>query len=371
MKIPLLDLSAQYQTIAPELEETLVGVARSGRYILGPEVEGLEQELAGYCGTAAAVGVSSGSDALLIALMALEVGPGDEVITTPYTFFATVGAISRLGARPVFADIDPGTFNLDSAQVAAVITPCTKAIIPVHLYGQCADMSTLLEVAGQIPFIEDAAQAIGAEHRGKRAGSFGLCGTLSFFPSKNLGAMGDGGMVVTNNEDLAKKLRILRNHGSQPKYYHQLIGGNFRLDAIHAAVLRVKLRHLDHWTQQRQANAALYRQLFDHHGLLGQITLPLEKENRHIYNQFVIRVPAPRRDALRTHLASQGIGTEIYYPLPLHLQPCFASLGLQPGAFPESERAAQETIALPIYPELKPADQEVVVESIADFFVGG
>jgi dTDP-4-amino-4,6-dideoxygalactose transaminase len=370
VKVPLLDLTAQYQSIAPELEAALLGIARSGRYILGPEVEALEQELARYCGTAAAVGVSSGSDALLIALMALEVGPGDEVITTPYTFFATAGAISRMGARPVFADIDPATYNIDPARVASAITPRTKAIIAVHLYGQCADMTAILAAAGPIPVIEDAAQAIGAEHLGGRAGGFGWCGTLSFFPSKNLGTLGDGGMVVASDQNLAEKLRILRNHGSQPKYYHPMIGGNFRLDAIHAAVLRVKLPHLDDWTRQRQANAALYREIFARHGLLGQVTLPTEKESRHIYNQFVIRVEASRRDALRAYLTDHRVGSEIYYPLPLHLQPCFASLGLRPGTFPHSERAAQETIALPIYPELKPAGQEYVVERIAGFFAG-
>jgi dTDP-4-amino-4,6-dideoxygalactose transaminase len=240
----------------------------------------------------------------------------------------------------------------------------------VHLYGQCADMTAILAAAGPIPVIEDAAQAIGAEHHGKRAGGFGWCGALSFFPSKNLGTLGDGGMVVASDQKLVEKLRILRNHGSQPKYYHPLIGGNFRLDAIHAAVLRVKLPHLDDWTRQRQANAALYREIFARHGLLGQVTLPLEKESRHIYNQFVIRVEASRRDALRTYLTEHRVGAEIYYPLPLHLQPCFASLGLQPGTFPHSERAARETIALPIYPELKSAEQEYVVECIADFFAG-
>jgi dTDP-4-amino-4,6-dideoxygalactose transaminase len=300
--------------------------------------------------------------------MALRVGPGDEVVTTPYTFFATVGAISRLGARPVFVDINQRNFNLDPEQLANAISERTKAIIPVHLFGQCADMTRLMEVAGNIPVIEDAAQAIGSEHAGRRAGSMGLCGTLSFFPSKNLGGMGDGGMVVTQDNTFADQLRILRNHGSKPKYYHPLIGGNFRLDAIQAAVLRVKLRYLDDWTAQRQQNAARYRELFARYRLLDQVTLPFEQGDRHIYNQFVIRVHQSQRDALRNHLQHHGIGSEVYYPLPLHLQPCFAYLGLHDGAFPESERAARETIALPIYPELAATQQEFVVTSIQNFF---
>ncbi len=370
MNIPLLDLKAQYQTIAPELEAALLRVARSCHYILGPEVEALEREIASYCATTYAVGVSSGSDALLAALMALEIGPEDEVITTPYTFFATVGAISRLGARPVFADINPETYNIDPELVGAALTPRTRAIIPVHLYGQCADMTALAAISGGAAIIEDAAQAIGAELDGKRAGGFGLCGTFSFFPSKNLGTMGDGGMVTTNDSRFAEKLRILRNHGSKPKYYHSLVGGNFRLDAIHAAVLRVKLSHLDGWTAQRQANAARYRRLFADHQLLENITLPAEQCNRHIYNQFVIRVQGGHRDNLRSFLAGQGIATEVYYPMPLHLQTCFEYLGYKPGAFPESERAALETLALPIYPELLPTHQEFIVECIKSYFQG-
>jgi dTDP-4-amino-4,6-dideoxygalactose transaminase len=370
MNVPLLDLTQQYQSIAAELEEALLRVARSGRYILGPEVEALEQEIAAYCGTTHAVGVSSGSDALLAALMAIEIGPGDEVVTTPYSFFATVGAISRLGARPVFVDIDPDTYNIHPDQVGAAISARTRAIIPVHLFGQCADMTTLANCVGSTPIIEDAAQAIGAEHGGKRAGSFGLCGTFSFFPSKNLGTLGDGGMITTSDGTFADKLRVLRNHGSQPKYHHPILGGNFRLDAIHAAVLRVKLPHLDRWTRQRQTNAARYRQLFTDHQLLGQVELPVERPGRHIYNQFVIRVSGSRRDELRTFLAGQGVSTEVYYPLPLHLQTCLEPLGYRPGAFPGSERAARETLALPIYPELLPAQQEYVVERIQSFFDG-
>ena len=370
MNIPLLDLRAQYQTIAAELEEALLRVARSGRYILGPEVEALEREIASYCGTSSAVGVSSGSDALLAALMALEVGPGDEVITTSYTFFATVGAISRLGARPVFVDIDPETYNIDPEHAGAALSTRTRAIIPVHLYGQCADMTALAELTGSIAVVEDAAQAIGAEHHGKRAGSFGLCGTFSFFPSKNLGTLGDGGMVVTNDAGFAETLRVLRNHGSQPKYCHPLIGGNFRLDAIHAAVLRVKLRHLDRWIGQRQANAARYRQLFVHHQLLEHVDLPVESPGRHTYNQFVIRVKGSRRDELKTFLAGHGVATEVYYPIPLHLQACLEPLGYKRGSLPESERAAVETLALPIYPELPPTQQEHVVDCIRSFFQG-
>jgi dTDP-4-amino-4,6-dideoxygalactose transaminase len=370
MNVPLLDLKQQYQSIAAELEEALLRVARSGRYILGPEVEALEQEIAAYCGTTHAVGVSSGSDALLAALMGLEIGPGEEVVTTPYSFFATVGAISRLGARPVFVDIDPDTCNIDPDQVGAAISARTRAIIPVHLFGQCADMIALANCVGSTPIIEDAAQAIGAELGGKRAGSFGLCGTFSFFPSKNLGTLGDGGMITTNDDVFAEKLRMLRNHGSQPKYHHPVVGGNFRLDAIHAAVLRVKLPHLDRWTGQRQANAARYRQLFAEHQLLGQVDLPVERPGRHIYNQFVIRVRDSRRDELRIFLAGQGVSTEVYYPVPLHLQACLEPLGYRPGAFPESERAARETLALPIYPELLPAQQEYVVERIHSFFAG-
>jgi dTDP-4-amino-4,6-dideoxygalactose transaminase len=370
MNVPLLDLQQQYRSIAVELEEALLRVARSGRYILGPEVEALEQEIAAYCGTSHAIGVSSGSDALLAALMAVGIGPGDEVVTTPYSFFATVGAISRLGARPVFVDIDPDTYNIKPDQVSRAISARTRAIIPVHLFGQCADMTALANCVGNTAVIEDAAQAIGAEHAGKRAGSFGLCGIFSFFPSKNLGTLGDGGMITTDDGAFTEKLRMLRNHGSHPKYHHPIIGGNFRLDAIHAAVLRVKLPHLDLWTGQRQANAARYRRLFADHQLLEKVDLPLERPGRHIYNQFVIRVRGSQRDELRTFLAGQGVSTEVYYPLPLHLQACLESLGYRPGAFPESERAAQETLALPIYPELLPAQQEYVVERIQSFFDG-
>ncbi|HBZ55332.1 MAG TPA: transcriptional regulator [Syntrophobacteraceae bacterium] len=368
MNIPLLDLQTQYQTIASELEAAMLRVARSGRYILGPEVEDLEQEIARYCGTEYAVGVSSGSDALLVALMALDIGPGDEVLTTPYSFFATVGAISRVGARPVFVDIDPETYNIDVTQARAALSTKTRAIIPVHLFGQCAAMNDLVAVTDGIPIIEDAAQAIGAEINGQRAGSFGLCGTFSFFPSKNLGTLGDAGMVVTNDETFAERLRMLRNHGSQARYHHPLIGGNFRLDAIHAAILRTKLVHLDRWTSQRQANAERYRQLFVNQDLLDYLDLPVEHADRHIYNQFVIRVNGSERDMLKAFLSDRGVTTAVYYPIPLHLQACFASLGHQPGAFPESERAAAQTLALPIYPELTAGQQEYVVATIGSFF---
>jgi dTDP-4-amino-4,6-dideoxygalactose transaminase len=370
MNIPLLDLQTQYQTIAAELETAILRVARSGRYILGPEVEVLEQEIAQYCNTKYAVGVSSGSDALLVALMALDIGPGDEVVTTPYSFFATVGAISRVGARPIFVDIDTETCNMDVNLVRTALSSKTRAIIPVHLFGQCVAMNELIAAADGIPIIEDAAQAIGAEICGQRAGSLGLCGTFSFFPSKNLGTLGDAGMVVTNDGALAERLRMLRNHGSPGNYHHPLIGGNFRLDAIHAAILRAKLVHLDRWTNQRQANAARYRRLFASQDLLDWVELPVERANRHIYNQFVIRVEAARRDVLKSYLADHGVATAVYYPIPLHLQGCFSSLGYQPGAFPESERAAQETLALPVYPELTAGQQDYIVACIRDFFHG-
>jgi dTDP-4-amino-4,6-dideoxygalactose transaminase len=368
MNIPLLDLQTQYETIGTELETAMLRVARSGHYILGPEVEDLEQEIAQYCNTKYAVGVSSGSDALLVALMGLDIGPGDEVVTTPYSFFATVGAISRVGARPIFVDIDPETYNIDVNQVSAALSSKTRAIIPVHLFGQCVPINDLTAATDGIPIIEDAAQAIGAEINGQRAGSLGLCGTFSFFPSKNLGTLGDAGMVVTYDGTFAERLRMLRNHGSLHNYHHPLIGGNFRLDAIHAAILRAKLVHLDRWTSQRQANAARYRHLFASQDLLDCLDLPVERANRHIYNQFVIRVDAPRRDALKSFLADHGVSTAVYYPIPLHLQVCFSSLGYQLGAFPESERAAQETLALPIYPELTAGQQEYVVACIRDFF---
>jgi dTDP-4-amino-4,6-dideoxygalactose transaminase len=366
--VPLLDLQAQYATIQPELEAALLRVARSQHFILGPEVAALEQEVAAYVGAAHAIGVSSGTDALLVALMALDIGPGDEVITTPFSFFATAGVISRLGATPIFADIDPRTFNIDPARAAERITERTKAILPVHLFGRLADMDALeaaVAVHG-IPVIEDAAQAIGTSHvDGRRAGTFGSMACFSFFPSKNLGGFGDGGMVTTNDDSLAERLRVLRVHGSRPKYFHRFVGGNFRLDALQAAVLRVKLPHLEGWTAARIANGERYRTLFRDTRLDSTVTLPEHVEG-HCYNQFVIR--APRRDELQAFLKSNDVGTEIYYPLPLHLQECFAGLGLRAGDLPHAETAAGDVLALPIYPELSNAQIIRVVKLIATFY---
>jgi dTDP-4-amino-4,6-dideoxygalactose transaminase len=374
MQVPLLDLRAQYTTIRAEVEAVIAEVMESQHFILGPKVEQCEKAIAEYTHCSHAVGVSSGSDALLACLMAENIGPGDEVITTPYTFFATVGAISRLGATPVFVDIDPATYNLVASQIETKITNKTRAIIPVHLYGQVADMDAVMAIAEKygLVVIEDAAQAIGAESKGRRAGSIGHYGCLSFFPSKNLGAAGDGGMVVTNDIKRAEKLKCLRAHGSKPKYHHKIIGGNFRLDALQAAIVTAKLRHLNEWTAARQQNAKKYDQFFAEAGLvnadrgLANIALPTVVTERHIFNQYVIRVS--RRDQLQAALQQRGIGTEVYYPIPMHLQECFAYLGYGAGAYPESERAAKETLALPIYPELAEAQLRYVVESIHNFF---
>lgn len=362
--VPLLDLKAQYATLRDEIHAAMDRVVESQHFILGPEVEALEQEVAAYSQCAYGIGVSSGTDALLVALMALEIGPGDEVITTPYTFFATAGCIARLGAKPVFVDIDPRTYNIDSTRIEAAVTPRTKAIMPVHLFGQMADMDPIMAIAARhnLAVIEDAAQAIGAEYKGRRAGSIGHLGCFSFFPSKNLGGFGDGGMVVSNDPALADRVRLLRGHGARPKYHHQVVGGNFRLDALQAGVLRVKLRHLDDWTAARQRNAARYRQLFAATGLTG-VELPWESgDGRHIYNQFVIRLAL--RDSLMAHLKARQIGHEVYYPLSLHQQACFAGLGHGTGDFPASEAAALETVAIPIYPELTEAQQQVVVDAV-------
>jgi dTDP-4-amino-4,6-dideoxygalactose transaminase len=364
MNVPVLDLKAQYAVIKVEVDAAIAEVLQSQHFILGPKVDQCEKAIAAYSGCSHAIGVSSGSDALLACLMAENIGPGDEVITTPYTFFATAGAIARLGAVPIFVDIDPVTYNLDPSKILPKVTDKTRAIIPVHLYGQMADMDAVMRVANEhsLVVIEDAAQAIGAEYKGHRAGSIGHYGCFSFFPSKNLGAAGDGGMVVTNDAQRAEKLRCLRVHGSKPKY--QIVGGNFRLDAIQAAVVSAKLPHLDAWTAARQRNAKRYDQLFGEAGL--PITLPAVVADRHIFNQYVIRVPA--RDELQAHLQKKGIGTEVYYPVPMHLQECFTYLGHTAGAFPESERAAKETLALPIYPELTESQAEYVVESVRGFF---
>ena len=370
MKVPLLDLKPQYEQIRAEVEPMLLEICKSQAFILGPKVQECEAAVAAYCGAAHGVGMSSGSDALIVALMAEGIGAGDEVITTPYSFFATVGAIARVGAKTVFVDIDPETFNLDGAKLAAAVTPRTKAIIPVHLYGQMADMDAVMAVAKKhgLAVIEDAAQAIGAEWKGRRAGSIGDYGCFSFFPSKNLGCFGDGGMLTMQDAAKAKKSVILRNHGSEPKYYHRLIGGNFRLDALQAAVVTIKLKLLDGWTAARQANAARYEKLFAQTAAVksGQVALPAVKTTRHIYNQFVIR--AKNRDGLLAHLRGRDIGTEIYYPVPLHLQECFRPLGHREGDFPESERAAKETLALPIYPDLTEEMAAWVVGAIAEFY---
>jgi len=367
MNVPLLDLKAQYLTIKPEIDAAVVAVFESQHFILGPKVAECEKAVAAYSNCAHGIGVSSGSDALLACLMAENIGEGDEVITTPYSFFATAGAIARLGAKPVFVDIDPKTYNIDPRGIAAKITPKTKAIIPVHLYGQMADMDPIMEIAKahSLVVIEDGAQAIGAEYKGRRAGSIGHYGCFSFFPSKNLGGAGDGGMIVTNDAQRAEKLKVLRAHGARPKYYHKVIGGNFRLDELQAAVVLVKLGHLDKWTAGRQQNARTYDQLFKKAGL--PIGLPSIATDRHILNQYVVRIPGTRNEA-QAFLKEQGIGTEVYYPVPLHLQECFAYLELKKGSFPESERAAEETLALPVYPELAQAQLQYVVETLGGYF---
>ena len=370
MQVPLLDLKEQNDKLRPEIEKALGRVLDTNAFILGDEVAALEGELAAYCGVRHAIGCASGSDALLLAMMAYDIGPGDEVITTPYSFFATVSAITRLGATPVFADIDPDTYNINVEQVEQKFTERTKAVQPVHLYGQCAETARLVEICKPrgIAVIEDAAQAIGAEEFGVRAGGIGDIGCFSFYPSKNLGGLGDGGFMTTNDDALADKLRALRVHGSRERYHHKWVGLNSRLDGFQGAVLRVKLPHLDAWSEARKANADRYRTAFRDAGLSEVVGLPAEREDcRHIYNQFVIRVPL-HRNALRDFLTENGIGTDIYYPIPLHMQECFAYLGGKAGDLPEAERAADETLALPVFPELKPAQLGHVVETIREFF---
>jgi len=367
MSVPMLDLQAQYRPIRDQILEVVTRVCDSQRFIMGPEIEGLEQELAAMIGVTHAVGVSSGTDALLLAMMALGIGAGDEVITSTYSFFATAGCVARLGATPVFVDIDPVTCNIDPALMAAAITPRTKAIIPVHLYGQAADLDPIVETARRagVAVIEDAAQAIGARYKGRVVGADGRVGCFSFFPSKNLGAFGDGGLITTNDDDLIAVLRRRRVHGADRQYYHQVIGGNFRLDALQAAVLRVKAPHLAGWTEARRRNAVRYDALFTEAGLAGRVTLPVELPDRyHIFNQYIVRVP--ERDAVKAHLESRGVGCAIYYPVPFHEQECFAYLGYRAGQFPHAERAARETLALPIYGELTEAQQRYVVQSIAE-----
>ena len=386
ISVPLLDLKAQYATIRDDVRKAIDEVCDAQWFVMGPNVTRLESEVAEYSQCKRGVGVSSGTDALLVALMALDVGHGDAVITTPYTFFATGGTIARLGARPIFCDIDRETYNIDAGAVRDLLErdcernngdlihrpsgTVVKAIMPVHLYGQTADMGALVTIANDLslPIVEDAAQSIGSEYAdGGRAGSSGAIGCFSFFPSKNLGAFGDGGMCTTNDEELADKLSILRLHGGKPKYYHSIVGGNFRLDALQAAVLLVKLRFLDDWTAARQSNASYYDRAIDAAGLGDKVSTPKTLTGkRHIYNQYVIRVND--RDQLKKHLGEAGIGTEIYYPVPLHLQQCFAELGYKEGDCPESESAAQETVAIPVYPELSREQQDYVVSTIADFY---
>ena len=378
MHVPLLDLRAQLDGLESEIKQAVNDVIDSTRYIGGPKVEELERAIARYAGARHGIGVSSGTDALLVALIALNIGPGDLVLTTPYSFFATAGGISRLGATPVFVDIDSRTYNLDPACLAEWFEQNTelrhrvKAILPVPLFGQCAEMKPILEIAEThgVPVVEDAAQALGSRYplsseRIVRAGTLGTIGCFSFYPSKNLGAMGDGGMVVTDDDELADRIRRLRNHGARPKYRHTLIGGNFRLDPIQAAVLLVKLEHLDAWHARRQENAACY----DRHLSMNGLVTPFIAHDRHhhVYNQYVVSVPA-RRDALGRWLAEHGIGTEVYYPVPAHEQACFEHLGLRVGAFPHSEYAARHSLALPIYPELTQAMQDYVVEQVDLFY---
>jgi dTDP-4-amino-4,6-dideoxygalactose transaminase len=376
MQVPLLDLKLQYAPLKAQILAEIEAVADAQALILGPKTEQLEAAVAQYCGAAHAIGASSGTDAQLMLLMALGLGPGDKVITTPYTFFATASCVARLGATPVFVDIDPVTYNIDPAKLAETLnqTANVKAIIPVHLYGQCADMAAIVDLGKThgVPVLEDAAQALGAQHPLGGAGAIGEAGWFSFYPTKNLGAFGDAGMVVCRDDALAAKLKALRNHGMEVRYFHRWIGGNFRIDSIQSAVLNVKLPHLDEWSAGRRARAAFYREAFAQHGLAEIVTLPAEVHaasgivNHHIYNQFIIR--APRRDALRKHLQEAGVGTEIYYPLPLHLQECFRYLGYREGDFPEAEGAAHETLALPIFPELTEEQQRYVVERIAAFY---
>ena len=385
MQVPLLDLRSQYAKLKPAIQSAISDLCDSQYFVLGPTVIEFEEQIASYSQAQYGIGVSSGTDALLLALMVIDIEPSDEVITSPYTFFATAGVIARLNARPIFCDIDSATFNLSPEAVfqfveseceerdGALINRATggriRAIMPVHLYGQMADMDAFTTIARQhgLAVIEDAAQAIGAELAdGRRAGSIGDIGCFSFFPTKNLGAFGDAGMCVTNDSDFAETLKIKRVHGGEPKYYHSVIGGNFRLDALQAVVLLEKLKYLDEWTEARRANAAHYDSLFQAADLAEYVTTPVTVPGRHIYNQYVIRTE--RRDELKTHLAEQGIGTEIYYPLSLHAQECFSYLGYPEDAFPESNRAAAETLALPIYPELSPEQREYVVAKIVEFF---
>ncbi|MCK6455861.1 MAG: DegT/DnrJ/EryC1/StrS family aminotransferase [Phycisphaerae bacterium] len=370
MKVPLLDLQAQYATIRADVDAALRRVCESQQFILGKAVEAFESQMAAYCRSRHAIGVSSGTDALLCALMAVGVRPGDEVIVPPFTFFATAGVVARLGARPVFVDIEPQTFNLDPGRLEAAITPRTRAILPVDLFGQIAEMQAIGEIAARrgIPVIEDAAQAIGAEHRGRRAGEYAALTCLSFFPTKNLGGFGDGGMILANDDALAGRCRMLRVHGAQREYFHDEVGGNFRLDALQAAVLAAKLPHLDAWIDARRQRAATYDELLADAGVGRPVAWP---HNRHVYHQYTIRVPEGRRDALAARLKQAEIGCKVYYPLALHEQGCFRSLGHRRGDFPVAERAASEVLSLPMYPELTREMQAHVAATIAGFMRGG
>jgi dTDP-4-amino-4,6-dideoxygalactose transaminase len=365
MQVPFLDLRLQYASIREDILSAVTRVCDSQQFILGSEVEQLESEIAAAITIPHAIAVSSGTDALLVALMALGIGQGDEVIVPTFSFFATAGSVSRVGATPVFVDIDPETLMIDVERMRAAMTSKTKAIIPVHLYGLCADMRPLAAAADGVHIIEDAAQAIGATYHGQPAGALGTIGCFSFFPTKNLGGFGDGGLVTTTDERLAARVRLLRNHGAQPKYVHHAIGGNFRLDALQAAVLRVKLPHLLDWNRKRRANAETYRKLVANAGLTDRVRLPVEPKGRtHVYHQFVIRVP--ERDVVRAHLASRGIGTEVYYPMPFHRQPCFTHLGYSSEAFPNAEAASGDVLALPVYPELTSDQQQHVIDSLTE-----
>ena len=369
--VPMLDVTRENTRLGEEIVEAMAEVCRSGAFVHGPACGKLEKAVAEYCGVEHAVGCASGSDALLLALMVLGIGAGDEVILPSFTFFATAGAVWRLGATPVFVDIDAKTFNLDPSQVLGKLTKNTKAIIPVHLFGQCAAMDEIRSIASAargVPIIEDACQAIGAEYKGQRAGSLGTMGCLSFYPTKNLGGFGDGGMITTNDGDLAAKLRVLRDHGQQPRYYHHYVGLNSRLDALQAAVLGVKLPHLDEWAREREQHAAHYAAEFAMRGLGRELVGPhLDKDCRHVWNQYTVRVTGGRRDALQKYLTERQIGSAIYYPVPLHLQKCFAPLGYREGSLPKTEQACREVLSLPVYPELSAAEQAAVIDAIEQF----
>ena len=388
VEVPLLDLRLQYRSIRGELDAAVARVVASQQFVLGPEVDAFEREIAAYCGAPEAIGVGSGSDAILLALMALGIGPGDQVIVPTYTFFATAGCVARLGAEPVFADVDPATFNVTPEAVERAARRCrrARALVPVHLFGRAADLEALESTAAAlgVAIVEDAAQAIGADDaRGRRVGSAGHLACFSFFPTKNLGGFGEGGLVTCHDADVADALRTLRVHGMKPRYHHQMVGVNARLDALQAAVLRVKLRHVEAWHAARARNAAHYEELFRKAGAapaevaLEEGGLPLRfptavaPPGRHVFNQYVIRVPAARRDALRAHLAARGIGTEVYYPIPLHLQDCFRDLRERTGALPAAEAAARETVALPVFPELEAAQREAVAEAVVEFLTAG